>query len=51
MFMENLGYLFAVYSIIWVAFFSYLFYLHRRQRRLQREIDALKKDVITGKSG
>jgi len=41
--MENLGYLFAVYSIIWVFFFSYLFYLYRKQQRLQREIDALKK--------
>jgi len=49
--MENLGYLFAVYSIIWVFFFSYLFYLYRKQQRLQREIDALKKDIITGKSG
>ncbi|UCH43847.1 MAG: CcmD family protein, partial [Dehalococcoidales bacterium] len=42
--MENVSYLFAVYTIIWVIFFGYLFYLHRRQQRLQREIDTLKKD-------
>jgi len=49
--MENVGYLFAVYTIIWVFFFGYLFYLHRKQRRLQREIDTLNKDIATGKSG
>jgi CcmD family protein len=38
----NLGYLFAVYTITWLAFFAYVFILSRRQRDLQREIVRLK---------
>ncbi len=38
----NLGYLFAIYTVTWVAFFGYVFLLGRRQRDLQREIDRLK---------
>ena len=49
--MENAGYLFAVYTIIWVVFFSYLLYLYRKQHKLQGEIDLLKKDIIRDKSG
>ena len=49
--MENAGYLFAVYTIIWVVFFGYLLYLYRKQRKLQGEIDLLKKDIIRDKSG
>ncbi len=39
---ENLPYLFAVYSITWVLFFAYVFYVSRRQRELEREIRDLK---------
>ena len=49
--MENAGYLFAVYTIIWVVFFGYLLYLYRKQRKLQGEIDLLKKNTIRDKSG
>lgn len=38
----NLGYLFAIYTVTWVAFFGYVFLLSRRQRDLQREITRLK---------
>ena len=38
----NLPYLFAVYIVTWAAFFGYVFYVSRRQREMQREIDALK---------
>ena len=41
--MENTGYLFAAYTVVWVVFFAFLFYLHARQRKLQREIDMLKR--------
>ena len=38
----NLGYLFAIYTVTWLAFFGYVFILSRRQRDLQREIARLK---------
>ncbi len=39
----NLPYLFAVYIITWAAFFAYVFYVSRRQREMQGEIEALKR--------
>ena len=39
----NLPFLFAVYIITWAAFFAYAFYVSRRQREMQREIEALKR--------
>ncbi len=39
----NLPYLFAVYIITWGGFFAYVFYMSRRQREMQRELDALKR--------
>ena len=41
--MENAGYLFAAYAIVWVVLFGYIFILSRRQKRLRREIDLLKE--------
>ena len=38
----NLPFLFAVFIITWAAFFAYLFFTARRQREMQREIEALK---------
>ena len=40
--MENLGYLFAVYVIIWTAVFGYVFFLYHKQKKLKREIESLK---------
>ena len=40
--MENLSYLFAVFTIVWVLIFGYIFSLSRKQRHLQHEIDMLK---------
>jgi CcmD family protein len=40
--MDNLGYLFAVFSIVWIVLFVYIFSLIGRQKRLQKEIDSLK---------
>ncbi|MBI4338737.1 MAG: CcmD family protein [Chloroflexi bacterium] len=36
-------YVFAVYTITWLAFFGYLFYVNRRQRDLRREIEELER--------
>ena len=41
--MENAGYLFAAYAIVWVVLFGYIFILIQRQKRLRREIDLLKE--------
>ena len=38
----NLPFLFAVFIITWAAFFAYMFFTARRQREMQREIEALK---------
>ena len=43
--MENLGYLVAAYTIIWMAIFAYVLILYRRQKQLRREIDSLKEKV------
>jgi len=40
---ENAGYLFAAFTIIWALVFGYVFCLSRRQRQLRREIDSLKE--------
>jgi CcmD family protein len=43
--MENLEYLVAAYSVIWLAISIYVFILYRRQRQLRREIDSLTEKV------
>jgi CcmD family protein len=41
--MENAGYLFAVFAIIWAVLFVYVLSLIRRQQQLRRDIDLLKE--------
>ncbi len=41
--MENIGYLFAVFAIIWVALFAYVISLIRRQRQLNKDILLIKE--------
>ena len=43
--MENLGYLFAIYTIVCAVVFGYVFYLYRKQRRLRREMDSLRDSL------
>jgi CcmD family protein len=38
-----MSYLFAAYMVIWLALFAYFVNLSKRQQKLQREIDTLKK--------
>ncbi len=42
---ENLGYLFAAFTVFWLALFGYIFALSRRQQRLRRDIDLLKETL------
>lgn len=42
--MENLSYLVAVYTIVWAALFGYLGFFHYRHKKLQKDIDSLKKE-------
>ncbi len=41
--MENAGYFFAAFSVIWALVFGYVLLLFNRQRALRREINALKE--------
>ena len=41
----NLPYLFAVYTVTWIAFFAYLFYLSQKQRDLRAEIESLRRTL------
>ena len=41
--MENAGYLFAAFAIIWALVFGYVLLLFNRQRRLRREINSLRE--------
>ena len=41
--MENAGYFFAAFSIIWALVFGYVLLLFSRQTRLRREINSLKE--------
>lgn len=38
----NLGYLFAAFAISWVGFFLYVFWVSRKQRFLQLELEQLR---------
>ena len=40
---SELPWLFAVFFVTWAAFFAYVFIMSRRQREMQRELDALKR--------
>jgi CcmD family protein len=45
--MDNLVYLFAAYAVFWVITFAFVFSMSRRQKRLQREVEALRKALET----
>ena len=40
---ENLPYLFAAYAVTWAIFFIYVFFVSRRQRELEKEIQELRQ--------
>ncbi len=41
----TLPYLLGVYTVTWLAFFAYAFYITRRQRELRRQIDELRRQL------
>ena len=43
--MENLGYLFGAYTVIWAVVFGYVLFMQRKQKRLQQQIDLLRESV------
>jgi len=43
--MENSSYLLAAFAVVWAGVFGLVFSLVVRQRRLRREIDALRQEV------
>lgn len=45
-----MGYLFAAYSIVWVVIFGFVFLMYRRQVKLQRELDLLKRSPDQGEA-
>ena len=38
-----MSFLFAAYMIIWIALFTYFMSLSKKQQRLEREIETIKK--------
>jgi len=45
--MENIGYLFAAYTVIWAVVFGYVLFMQWKQRRLQRQIGLLQEAIDT----
>ena len=43
--MDNFGYLFAVYGIVWLVLFVFILSLINRQIKLRKEIDSLKSTI------
>ena len=42
---ENLPYLYAVYAVTWAVFFVYVFFVSRRQREMEKEIQQLRRTL------
>ena len=49
--MDNLIYLFAAYTAIWVGICVLVFSLIRREKQLRREIENLKEIIDSGRKG
>ena len=43
--MEDAGYLFAAFAVMWAGVFGFVLSLVNRQRRLRREIDSLREEI------
>ena len=40
--MDNLDYLFAAFTFVWVVIFGYILFLAQKQKKLQHEIEELE---------
>ena len=43
--MENMGYLFAAFTIIWAVVFGYVFSLLSKQKKLRHDLKSLKETI------
>ena len=41
--MSNLSYLFAAHLVFWIVIFLYIYFLVRENRKLRKDVDALKE--------
>ena len=41
--MENAGYIFAAFAIIWAVLFGYVIYLVNKQSKINRQIKAIEE--------
>jgi len=48
--MENAGFLFATFTIVWVLLFGFVLLLFNRQRQLRGEINTLRESLKDGDS-
>ncbi len=48
--MENIGYLFAAYTVIWAVVFGYVLMMQRKQIQLQRKITLLQESLDESKT-
>ena len=42
---DNLSYLFSAYTVTWLVFIVYIFFVSRRQREMEREIHELRRTL------
>jgi len=42
---QNLGYLFAAYTIVWLAIFVYVRRLAKKSRVLEEQLDELRRSI------
>jgi CcmD family protein len=49
--MENAGYIFAAFAIIWIVLFVYVFILTNRQKQLIRELESVKERLKDSRNG
>ena len=47
---SNLGYLFTVFFVTWIAFFGYLFFMSKKQENIIRDIKELENIISNNKS-
>ena len=43
--MKNFYFLFSAYTVTWVAFFWYLYYLWRKQERIEQDIQRISEQL------
>ncbi|MDY6835673.1 MAG: CcmD family protein [Chloroflexota bacterium] len=47
---DNLEYLLAAFSLVWLAVFVYVFYLSRKQVQLEQQVESLKRRLAEEKT-